>query len=107
MPHRPRNKFASYRMRNRKAKLKREYGMTQQQFDAIFRTQGGKCAICRREIRTGKDTPMKEYACIDHDHATGKVRGLLCSGCNHGLGNFNDNPDQLRRAVTYLEYHRN
>ncbi|WP_221305103.1 endonuclease domain-containing protein [Streptomyces sp. Ag109_O5-1] len=55
----------------------RRYGVDKQMFEAMYFDQDGKCAIenCRREA-----------ACIDHDHATGKVRGLLCQGCNVAIG---------------------
>ena len=59
--------------------------------------QGGLCAIC------GRKQPEKWLA-VDHDHETGVIRGLLCSRCNSGLGQFKDNPDRLRLAADYLEH---
>lgn len=76
----------------------RLYGVTVEQFDALLQRQGSCCAIC------GTDTPLgKGTFHIDHDHETGRVRGLLCHKCNLGLGKFNDDPEQLRAAARYLE----
>ncbi len=60
--------------------------------DALLEKQKHKCAIC------GDDKKL----CIDHDHGTGKVRGLLCTDCNLSLGRFKDNIDILSKAITYL-----
>lgn len=65
----------------------------------LFDAQNGKCAICERELAG----PMERKVHVDHDHATGKVRGLLCHHCNVALGNFQDSTHVLRRALAYLE----
>lgn len=88
----------------------RRYGLTIAEFDALVAKQDGKCAIC------GTDDPGGNGVWhVDHDHSccTGRkiscgrcVRGLLCNRCNIGLGNFKDNPDVLRAAVSYLESFR-
>lgn len=59
----------------------------------MLESQGSVCAIC------GCLPPL----CVDHNHVTGVVRGLLCRNCNLALGGFKDNPDSLRKAITYLE----
>jgi len=69
------------------------------EYNALLEIQGGVCAIC------GSDDPKtggRSFA-VDHDHVTGKVRGLLCSPCNRALGGFNDDPVRLQRAVDYLK----
>ena len=68
---------------------------------AMLKKQDGKCAIC------GARTPGsgKKMWSIDHDHATGEVRGLLCGTCNTGLGMFKDSADNLRAAANYLDQH--
>jgi hypothetical protein len=65
-----------------------------QDYRAILERQGNACAICKM--------PAKPL-CVDHCHATGKVRGFLCRNCNLGLGNYNDNPDLHRAGAAYLE----
>lgn len=75
------------------------YGLTQEQFEAMLEAQGGRCAICRTDTPGGRDNRWH----VDHCHATGKVRGLLCNGCNIGLGHFKDDPERLLAAVAYLE----
>lgn len=75
--------------------LKRRYGITAEQYDALAAEQGGVCALCRRR-------PPQH---VDHDHLTGQVRGLLCSGCNQGLGNFRDDAAVLRLAADYVSQH--
>jgi hypothetical protein len=73
--------------------LRRRYGITGAQVDAMIAAQGGVCALCRQ----------REPKHVDHDHLTGAVRGVLCSGCNQGLGNFRDDAATLREAADYLE----
>jgi hypothetical protein len=75
------------------------YGMEPGEYEAMLAKQGGVCAICRTAEWRGKGNSPH----IDHDHATGLVRGILCGVCNNGLGNFADDPARLRAAVMYLE----
>ncbi len=75
--------------------LKRRYGITAADADAMLAAQGGLCAICRTAAA----------AHVDHDHLNGKVRGLLCFNCNGGLGQFKDRVDVLKAAVGYLNHH--
>lgn len=82
---------------NRRAQLKYRYGMTEEEWDQMLEVQQGLCAIC------GKDPG--DRLCVDHDHKTGKVRGLLCRGCNAALGKFYDDPDVVMRAASYLLEH--
>ncbi len=70
----------------------RKYGITETEYQERFEKQNGLCVIC------GKAQPNKRLS-VDHCHETGKVRGLLCSKCNYVLGNSNDNPNILRRAI--------
>lgn len=75
----------------------RVYGITPEQFEALTVLQNGKCAICgATESSDGRGL------CVDHCHATGVVRGLLCSGCNKGLGHFSDSADRMLAASEYL-----
>lgn len=73
------------------------YGLTPDQFATMLADQEGRCAICRADSPGGKGGWH-----VDHDHQTGTVRGLLCHGCNLGLGNFVDDPGRLRAAADYL-----
>lgn len=75
--------------------LSKLYGVTKEAYDALLASQGGRCWICRRLF---KKSPH-----VDHDHKTGKVRGLLCNGCNRGLGYFHDDPERLAAAIRYLQ----
>lgn len=82
--------------RMRAADLARTYGLSQQQYDEMLESQGGGCAICGRR-------PGKRQLPVDHDHETGVVRGILCTGCNTALGTLGDTAESLRRAVAYLD----
>jgi len=74
-----------------------KYNLTYPQYYEMLRSQGGACAICG-------SYPKKARLHIDHDHETGKVRGLLCYRCNYGMAQFFDeDPMKLHRAGTYLE----
>ena len=66
----------------------------------MFEAQGGCCKLCGRPHST--ETKATLLVC-DHNHATGKVRGLLCSWCNRGLGFLQDNPELVKKAARYLE----
>lgn len=74
---------------------KRLYGLTPDEFDGMVARQQGLCAICLKP-------PGKQGLCIDHDHTTRKVRGLLCTRCNTALGSFGDDRAVLNRAQVYL-----
>jgi hypothetical protein len=80
--------------------LRRNYQMTPEQFNELWATQNGKCGVC--EVLMNPRGRDKDAACVDHNHATGEVRGLLCRGCNHGIGNLKDCPEVLEAAAQYL-----
>jgi hypothetical protein len=89
--------------RRRKNEVWHKYKLDWEEYQAFYETQGGACALCRRPLAFCKEDTSKEVAHVDHCHSTGKVRGLLCSKCNKGLGHFFDNPTTLRLAAEYLE----
>lgn len=77
----------------------KKYGLNYDTYLELNRKQNGKCAICGSEIGDA----MMNRLYVDHNHKTGKVRGLLCMECNIGLGKFKDNIDLLKNAILYLE----
>ena len=77
-------------------KMMQNYGLTFEAYNAILETQGGHCALC----------PRTYDMCVDHDHTTLKIRGILCRKCNLMLGHGDDDATRLRAAVTYLEKHK-
>jgi hypothetical protein len=83
-------------LRNRRQQVSL-YGLTLEDYDNMLDRQDEVCKICKNICPTGKNLS------IDHDHKTGKVRGLLCKNCNIGLGSFFDNIDFLESAVLYLK----
>lgn len=82
--------------------VKRKFGISHDDYNKMLLSQGNKCAICGTENPSRNGKSVKNFA-VDHDHKTGKVRSLLCTPCNQGLGDFLDNPTLLRQAATYLE----
>lgn len=86
----------------KKYQLKSQYGMTVEEYDQ--RAKVG-CVICGRTTPIGRISKhsSEHWLHVDHDHTSGRVRGLLCTNCNRGLGFFADDPELLRRAVSYLE----
>lgn len=78
------------------------YGIDYKQYQEILKKQNFKCAVCGVKTSQNKRTSGKLF--IDHCHVSNKVRGLLCSKCNQGLGLFNDDPDILTKAIQYLIY---
>lgn len=92
------DKVREYQKRTfRDRHLKSRYGISESRYEEMYREQHGRCAICHE--------PHDRLA-VDHCHSTGKVGGLLCDPCNHGLGRFRDDPDLLLNALGYLRKHR-
>ena len=89
----------------RRTHLKTTYGLTLEDYEEMLSKQDGKCAICQvsQDISIDRRGRVKSTLYIDHCHKTGKVRGLLCSLCNNGLGNFRDSDELLNKAVEYLK----
>lgn len=83
----------------RRNNLKRSYGITVEEYDAMFAAQNGCCAACGT---TDSGDPRFDTFSVDHDHATGDVRGLLCSNCNRALGLARDSVDTLMSLAAYL-----
>ena len=80
--------------------LKRTYGISELEYEAMLLSQNNSCKICYTEFSQswGSDAPV-----VDHCHTTGKVRGILCNECNRGLGYFHDNRQALLNAAKYIE----
>ena len=83
--------------------LKSRFGITVSQYDATLLRQNNVCALCK-QLETVKDhrTGTIKALAVDHCHVTGKLRGLLCSNCNRGLGYLRDNPELCHAAGNYL-----
>ena len=74
-------------------KLWNGYRIRIEEYEQMLQEQNNKCAVCEREVKLE----------VDHCHSTGRVRSLLCGGCNRGLGQFNDDYERVRKAAEYLE----
>ena len=86
-----------------KRAIKRNYNISLNDYNNLLENQKEVCAICgNKETRK-----TQKRLSVDHDHITGKVRGLLCYNCNLGLGHFKDNPELLKKASSYLVFHDN
>lgn len=81
--------------------LKKIYDITLEQWNEMYRAQGGVCAICHKRETTKNRYGMRQLS-VDHNHETGKIRGLLCSNCNSMLGFVYDDPATLIEAAAYL-----
>lgn len=77
--------------------MKNKYGVGREWYESIFSIQKGLCAICHQ--------PSSDRLCADHDHSTGKMRGLLCQKCNAAIGHFKDSQSIIRSAIDYLNKH--
>lgn len=82
--------------------LRRRYGISQTDFDRMFFAQDGRCAVC--DLADFPGPGNKPH--VDHDHATGKVRGLVCVRCNVLLGMAQDQPERFHAAIRYLKHHK-
>lgn len=91
-----------YRKRNPQAKFAndlKKYGLTPERYGELLASQHGSCAICKQKSST-KTRGFRMF--IDHCHATGKVRGLLCGNCNFAIGHLQDSPELCEVAAEYL-----
>lgn len=86
----------------RKSRLKKKYGLTVASLNQLLASQNHACLICKDPVGFGRPGS----AAVDHDHQTGKVRGILCGRCNTGLGQFKEDPIRMTAAITYLATHR-
>jgi hypothetical protein len=86
----------------RRHRLKRAHGITEADYRAMLASQGGMCAICGGPPKAC----LGDVFCVDHDHVTGQIRGLLCGNCNKGIGCLADDPDIVTAAAAYLLQHR-
>lgn len=86
------------------ADLKKSYGVDIDWYERKYKEQNGACAVCL-EPEKAKIKGRPFQLAVDHCHATGKVRSLLCSACNTAIGSFKDDPNLLRKAAEYLERH--
>lgn len=87
---------AKERERYRWKNIRRNYGLTKEEYLALWDSQQGACGICGDALAGVK-------VCVDHDHSTGAVRGLLCNPCNMGLGSFKDDLNRLAGAMKWLQ----
>jgi hypothetical protein len=76
--------------------LRRVYGISEAEYDAMWTQQGGKCWICK------EPPPESQNLCVDHNHRSGETRGLTCQRCNRVLGMVGDDPEILFRMLEYL-----
>ena len=96
-PRRQRKKSPKAGLYQRAWVLRSKYGLTMEQWRVIFDGQGGRCAACGMIPDGGRVTSL----CVDHCHATGRIRGLLCTPCNVALGLLRDDPARLEALATY------
>ena len=93
-------RMKKYRKENpdvvKNSRLKERFGLTLEHHTHLIKSQKGRCAICEQ----------KRKLCVDHNHVTGKVRGLLCNQCNFAIGCFYENEANMLKAVKYLRTHR-
>ena len=99
---------ACSKIRVRQYNIKGKYGIDASAITLLIEEQNHKCAICFNPIELSLDNKKSNYATranVDHDHSSNKVRGLLCTLCNMGLGKFKDNKTYLKNAIEYLNKH--
>lgn len=90
-----RNRYLKTLEKHKDQQLKRAFGISLVDYNKMLEKQHGKCKICLKP-------EINRQLSVDHDHKTGKVRGLLCNHCNRGLGSFYDNTEMLKAAIKYL-----
>lgn len=89
------NNKESFKKTVKNCHLKRQFGISWEDYERMFEEQEGKCVLCG-------ETEENRMLSVDHCHTTGRVRGLLCGKCNRGLGLFRDNKELLIKASEYV-----
>jgi hypothetical protein len=88
----------NHKHRTKESDLKKTYGISLDEVKLILKYQNNECKICHKTLEI-----MSRDCCVDHDHKTGIIRGILCRNCNYGLGNFQDKIELLYLAIDYLK----
>lgn len=107
------HRSAVRRQKQQRSYIARRYRVGLEDLLSLLDLQQERCAICRRlwhECPPAKSSRhsgnQMQHMCVDHDHVTGTIRGLLCNACNTGIGLFAEDPRRLHAAIMYLERHR-
>ncbi len=79
-----------------------KYKITYDEYEKLYNDQNGKCKICTDDISLMSKDNSKNIACVDHDHSTGQIRGLLCNHCNRALGLMKENIQYIQNMIKYL-----
>ena len=106
------HRSAVRRANQRRSYITRRYGTSLDEVHRLLGVQGERCAICGRNWRDcppakriRNETTFLQHLCIDHDHRSGAIRGLLCNACNTAIGLFEEDAQRLLGAVAYLKAH--
>ena len=97
---RVRDSLPKIKLQSKNNRYLRKYGLTKNQVDDMLQNQNNKCEICKKEF--GENNRY----CVDHDHNTGKVRGILCHPCNVSLGLIKDSIKTAQSMAKYLKAHK-
>lgn len=95
------NAIPKNKVRSRYFRIAKKFGISKKDFDIMLKNQNNACAICKKE----EYDPRHKYLSVDHNHSTGKVRGLLCNNCNKALGQFKECPTIMLNAISYIKLH--
>ena len=94
------DKQSQYKRRKLNHSFMANYNITIEQYDDMAKSQDYLCKICNQSCT------LHARLCVDHDHKTSQVRGLLCNACNTGLGHFKDDVETIERAIAYLKINK-
>jgi predicted TIM-barrel fold metal-dependent hydrolase len=101
-----RERWAKLTDEKKRAKwLKMKYDLSFEDYKTKYEEQGGRCECCSIEISITQKDNGHTTACVDHNHKTGKVRGLLCNHCNRALGLLKEDIEVMKKLISYLETH--
>ena len=95
--------YEFYRDKQENWRLKNFYGIDKDEYNRMLEAQGGTCLICKKSGHIRRKNSRPIALAVDHNHETGKIRGLLCINCNSGIGKLGDSITMLKKAIKYLE----